>query len=157
MTDSRMHCALALVVAAGLHHHACQAGNTERGQRLLRMAADVLDQTRPDPQVLQAYPYKDPAMSDVRFLAQHLAHIALVPAQERVPRKVRPRDWGEFTRVMQGQADALTASPSDSKEATRNRAALSAFVQAHLDVLEASDQALLRAGLAAPLSASAPL
>jgi hypothetical protein len=148
MSESRLSCALVLVVAAGLHQQACRAGDTARGQRLLRMAADVLDHTRPDPQVLQAYPYKDPETSDVRFLAQHLALVALVPEPERPPRKVRSRDWAEYTRVLQGLAEALGAPPAAPREAARNRAALAAFVLGHLDVLDAPDQASLRAYLA---------
>lgn len=149
MKTPRIRAALAVVVAAGLFEHARRCSAQAKAWKLVRMAADAIDHTRPDPQVIQAYHYKPAEMGDARFLAQHLALIEPLQPDQWPARKIRARDWGEFTRVMQGLDEALglVAPP---KEAPRNREALAAFVLEHIAVLETNDQNLLRQYLAAP-------
>lgn len=143
-----LHVPLAIVVASGLYEHAHQSMTKDRGMKLLRMAADVIDHTLPDPAVLQAYHHKAPETSDPRFLAQHLALIEPLPASAWPPRKVRSREWGEFTRVLQGLDEAMGAPAASAKERVRNQSALEAFVRKHVMVLEPLDQGRLLAHFA---------
>lgn len=150
-----LHVPLAIVVASGLYDSATRSVTQSHGMKLLRMAADVIDHTVPDVAVLQAYHFKAPEVSDARFLAQHLALIEPLPAADWPARKVRSREWGEFTRVLQGMDEALGAVPAAPKECVRNRAALEAFVRKHVSVLDPVDQERLLAHFASPASSTA--
>lgn len=150
--NNTLHVPLAIVVASGIYAHASECVAKAHGMKLLRMAADVVDHTLPDPAVLQAYHYKLPETTDARFLALHLNLITPLPASAWPARKVRAREWGEFTRILHGLDEAMGATPSSSKEAQRNRAALESFVRKHIAVLEPVDQArLLEAFVPAPV------
>lgn len=143
-----LHVPLAIVVASGLYEHACQSMTKAHGMKLLRMAADVIDHTLPDLSVLQAYHFKAPETSDARFLAQHLALIEPVSVSAWPARKVRSREWGEFTRVLQGLDEAMGAPAAAPKESARNQSALEVFVRKHVAVLEPVDQDRLLAHFA---------
>jgi hypothetical protein len=143
-----LHVSLAIVVASGLYEQAAQCTTAAPGMKLLRMAADVIDHTLPDPAVLQAYHFKSPAMSDARFLAQNLALIAPLPVSRWPTRKVRSREWGEYTRIMQGLDEAMGAPAVTAKERVRNQTALEAFVRKHAAVLDQADQDRLLAHFA---------
>ena len=149
-----LHVPLSIVVASGLYEHASRSMNNAYGMKLLRMAADVIDHTLPDPSVLQAYHFKAPETSDARFLAQHLALIEPVSASAWPPRKVRSREWGEFTRILQGLDEAMGAPATTPKERARNQAALEAFVRKHVAILEPVDQDRLLAHFAATQTAT---
>lgn len=140
-----LHVPLAIVVASGIFDHARQCTTEEQGMKFLRMAADVVDHTVPHPAVLQAYHYKAPETTDARFLAQHLAHIDPLPFSAWPPRKVRSREWGHFTRILQGMDQAMGAPAISPKERARNHAALETFVRKHLSVLDPVDQERLLA------------
>jgi hypothetical protein len=143
--NTTLHVPLAIVIASGLFEHSYRAGGQAVGMKLLRMAADAIDHTLPDPSVLQAYHYKAPETPDARFLAMHIELITPLPRAAWPTRKVRSRDWGEFTRIMQGFEEAMGEPVVSEKEGARNRQALEAFVRQHVGVLEPVDQARLLA------------
>lgn len=143
-----VHVQLVITVASGLYEHARKCTAHANGMRLLRMAADVIDHTVPDAIVLQQYHYKAPETSDARFLAMNRALIAPLAPENWPPRKVRAREWGEFTRVMQGLDEALGQRPASAAEGVRNRTALEDFARRHLTVLEPADRVELLTWLA---------
>jgi len=72
--------------------------------KLLRtqMAGDAMNKTMPGNEIARMYPNKPEDQSDVEFLLGKLEHIALVPPEAWVARKVRPVEWAEYTRVLRG-------------------------------------------------------
>lgn len=139
----------AVTVAAGLFERAKSHGTTTQGWKFAKMAADVIDRTRPHPVLTMAYRDKPAEQSDAAFLAANLKFLEPVAPQEWPQRKVRPGEWGEFTRVVRGLEEFLGAKPASAKEVARNRQALTEFVKRHAGVLAEADRALLLSALEA--------
>ena len=98
----RCKVALAVGVAAMLYADALKTASGEGRYNRMRMAADAVDRTYPEPDIALAYRTKNPGEPDALFLLRHMDKLHPMPKAEWPKYKIKPREWGIFTRVMRG-------------------------------------------------------
>ncbi|MBC8737407.1 hypothetical protein F6X40_11385 [Paraburkholderia sp. UCT31] len=101
--------------------------------RRLFIAADALDCTNSDPSILAFHSEKDPNEPDAFFLLRHLDLLEVLPKHRRPRYKVRPTDWGVYSRAMRGLHTFLDKGLSDKKLSRLEHADVNgmlAFIQA---------------------------
>ena len=99
---SRCKVALAIGVAAILYAEAAKTRTPEGKYARMRMAADAIDRTYPEPDIVMAFRNKPAAEPDALFLLRHMDKLHPMPKAEWPAYKIKPREWGIYTRVLRG-------------------------------------------------------
>jgi hypothetical protein len=99
---SRCKVALAIGVAAVLYAEAAKTKTSEGKYARMRMAADAIDRTYPEPDIVMAFRTKPAAEPDALFLLRHMDKLHPMPKAEWPTYKIKPREWGIYTRILRG-------------------------------------------------------
>jgi hypothetical protein len=121
-TADRVKIALAICVAGQIFDEAAKRPASEAKALRVKIAADALDKTRPDPYIMARHHTKPPEQSDAQFLLQYLDEISLVDPADWPRRKVSPQQWGEYTRAMRGLETFLKKAYTGAKLSTAEQA-----------------------------------
>jgi hypothetical protein len=97
---SRVKAALAICVAGEIFAQTSRRPDSAAKELRVRIAADALDKTKPNPYIFERYGSKAPGQTDAQFLLENLDEIVVL--QYWPPRKVAPHEWGEYSRAMRG-------------------------------------------------------
>ena len=98
----RVKVTFAICVAEEIYQRAAKLPMSEKKARHIRLAADALDKTSPDPAIFNNYGAKPGDMSDACFLLANLGSIELLDPAKWPQRKVPQQEWKEYRRIMNG-------------------------------------------------------
>lgn len=98
----RVKITFAICVAEEIYQRAAKLPMSEKKARHIRLAADALDKTSPDPRIFDQYGAKPGDLSDAGFLLANLEAIDLIEPAKWPQRKVLQQDWKEYRRIMNG-------------------------------------------------------
>lgn len=113
--------ACAIGVAASIYRDIESYKNTKKGQMRMLLASDAVDRTIPLNTFFTLYQKKPANMPDAEFLLQNIRWLCYQPPEMWPALKVKPRERGEYVRVMNG-LDVVHAQDLNAIEATREEA-----------------------------------
>lgn len=99
---NRIKAAFAVCAAGTIFEQAASRPNNEAKVLRIRIAADALDKTAPDARIFDRYQAKPEGQTDAEFLLANIDSVTALPPVQWPERKVKPRDWNEYTRLMRG-------------------------------------------------------
>lgn len=139
--------ALAICVAGEIFAQTTSRPDSPAKALRVRIAADSLDKTRPDPYIFERYSAKSPGQTDAQFLLENLGQIEVLDPANWPMRKVAPGEWGEYTRVMRGLEIFLKKAYSGarfSKAEQGDVAGVLRFIEPHIQYVDEKAAVFLR-------------
>lgn len=132
---SLVKAALAICVAGAIAEQIAKRPDNEAKLLRIRIASDALDKTMPTNTVMNRYESKPAGQTDAQFLLANLEFVHMLEPDCWPERKVQPREWGEYTRVMRGMEAFLRKAFTDenlTKEDATDIGITLKFIEGHL-------------------------